>query len=171
MCWIVLAFNNMLGLRVTWFLNKILTVFFYKVCYGRRLTLPLSTKIRFGFRMVIDNDNATVKIGKGCFFNNNCSINALCGFEIGDNVLFGENVKVYDHNHKYSNPDVPIANQGFSSAPIRIGSNCWIGSNVVILKGVTIGEHCVIGAGCIIYKDVPAYTVLINKQAVICLHN
>ena len=40
-------------------------------------------------------------------------------------------------------------------------------SKVVILKGVTIGDHAVIGAGCIIYKDVPANTVVVNKQELV----
>lgn len=89
---------------------------------------------------------------------------------IGDGTIFGENVKVYDHNHCYKNPDVPIKEQGFSSAPINIGNHCWIGSNVVILKGVTIGDNCVIGAGCIVYKDVPSGTIVVNKQDLLYKH-
>lgn len=105
-----------------------------------------------------------VIIGNNVFFNNYCSINANEQITIGDGTLFGENVKVYDHNHCYKDIDVPIKEQGFTTAPISIGKHCWIGSNVVILKGVTIGDNCVIGAGCIIYKDVPANTVVVNKQ-------
>ena len=105
-----------------------------------------------------------VIIGNNVFFNNYCSINANEQITIGDGTQFGENVKVYDHNHCYKDVDVPIKEQGFTTAPISIGKHCWIGSNVVILKGVTIGDNCVIGAGCIIYKDVPANTVVVNKQ-------
>ncbi|MDN0066650.1 DapH/DapD/GlmU-related protein [Bacteroides gallinaceum] len=42
--------------------------------------------------------------------------------------------------------------------------HCWIGSNVVILKGVTIGNNCVIEAGCVVYKDVPDNSVVMNQQ-------
>ena len=73
-------------------------------------------------------------------------------------------MRVYDHNHCYRNPDVPIKEQGFTSAPVSIGKHCWIASNVVILKGVSVGDNCVIGAGCVVYKDVPANTVVVNKQ-------
>ncbi|MBQ4407055.1 MAG: hypothetical protein II852_08610 [Bacteroidales bacterium] len=55
-------------------------------------------------------------------------------------------------------------NQGFSCAPVKIGNNCWIGSNVTILKGVTIGDNCVIGAGCIVFKNIEPNSVIINKQ-------
>ena len=55
---------------------------------------------------------------------------------------------------------MPIRTQGFSKAPVVIGSNCWIGSNVVILKGVTIGDNCIIGANCLVYRNVPSETIL-----------
>ena len=154
----------MIGLRMLWYINRHFWIIFYRLFYRGKIVMPASCRFRFGFNIIIDAPSAKVKIGNKCFFNNYCSINALNYIEIGDNTFFGENVKIYDHNHKYSNPDVPIANQGFSSAPIRIGSNCWIGSNVVILKGVTIGGHCVIGAGCIIHKDIPANTIVVNCQ-------
>lgn len=73
-------------------------------------------------------------------------------------------MKIYDHNHCYKDTNVPIKDQGYTSAPIMIGKHCWIGSNVIILKGVTIGDNCVIGAGCTIYKDVPDNSVVINQQ-------
>lgn len=79
---------------------------------------------------------------------------------IGDDCIFGENVKIYDHNHRFNVREKAIAEQGFKTAPIVIKNNCWIANDVVILKGVTIGENSVIGAGCIVSEDVPANSVL-----------
>ena len=45
------------------------------------------------------------------------------------------------------------------SFPIKIGNNCWIGANVVILPDVTIGDNSVIGAGSIVTKDIPANVI------------
>ena len=42
----------------------------------------------------------------------------------------------------------------------KIGSHCWLGTNVVVLKGVTIGDNCVIGAGVVVEEDVPAGSVV-----------
>ncbi len=109
------------------------------------------------------NEGGIIEIGSGCFFNNNCSINSLSKVTIGDNCLFGEGVKIYDHNHEFKKSNILIKDQGYSMAPINIGSNCWIGSNVIILKGVTIGDNSVIGGGSIIFKNVPANTVVVNK--------
>ncbi|WP_245539688.1 hypothetical protein [Riemerella columbina] len=44
-------------------------------------------------------------------------------------------------------------------------------TNCIILKGVTIGDNSIIGAGCIIYKDVPANSIIINKQELLDINN
>lgn len=38
---------------------------------------------------------------------------------------------------------------------VRIGKNCWIGMNAIILKGVNIGDNSIIGAGSVVVKDIP----------------
>jgi acetyltransferase-like isoleucine patch superfamily enzyme len=106
--------------------------------------------------------NAKLDIAESFFMNNSCSINCLEKIEIGENTLFGESVKLYDHNHQYSKEK--IEHKKFNTSPIKIGNNCWLGSNVIVLKGVEIGNNCVIGAGCIIYKNIPAGSVVINNQ-------
>jgi len=106
--------------------------------------------------------NAKVILENNIFMNNYCSINAIERIEIGENTLFGEGVKLYDHNHEY-NGEV-VEHHKFTSSPIKIGKNCWLGSNVTVLKGVTIGNNCVIGAGCLIHKDVPAGSVVKLNQ-------
>jgi len=105
---------------------------------------------------------AELHIGNNVFFNNYCSINCLDKISIGENTQFGEGVKLYDHNHTYTyaNDVLDVARDKFKTAPISIGKNCWISSNVTILKGVTIGDNVVIGANNLIYKSVPANTVL-----------
>jgi len=83
---------------------------------------------------------------------------------IGNGTIFSEDVKIYSHNHKYKDTSRPIKEQGYTCVPVVIGKHCWIGSNVVILKGVTIGDNCVVGAGCVLYKDVMANSTLVNAQ-------
>lgn len=76
--------------------------------------------------------------------------------------MFGDGVRIYDFDHKFSN--YHIEKYAFKSAPIRIGKNCWIGANSVILKGVTIGDNTIIGAGCTISKDIPANSIVTTKN-------
>ncbi|MDC8106315.1 acyltransferase [Chryseobacterium sp. PTM-20240506] len=117
---------------------------------------------------ILVKDEGILEIGDNVFMNNFCSINCLDHISIGENTLFGENVKLYDHNHAHQSiPEFKIFHNEFTKAPIKIGKNCWLGSNVTILKGVNIGDNCIIGAGCTIYKDIPANTTVLNKQELI----
>lgn len=112
-------------------------------------------------------ENGILKIGNNTFFNNNCSITVRLKVSIGENCIFGENVKIYDHNHKFKDLSIPIYQQGFSSEEVIIEDDCWIASNVVILKGVHIGRHSVIGAGVIVYKDIPSNSVVMCNQSTV----
>lgn len=156
----------MIFLKIIYHVRAIVWLWFLKLFYrigGGKLIVGKHVTFRKGFSVMIDK-HGVVNIGNGVFFNNYCSLNANERITIGDGTIFGENVKVYDHNHCYKNPEIPIKEQGFTVAPVSIGKHCWIASNVVVLKGVTIGDNCVIGAGCIVYKDVPAGSVVMNKQ-------
>ncbi|MFA6087617.1 glycosyltransferase [Mucilaginibacter sp.] len=99
-------------------------------------------------------------IGSNVSFNNYCSISCMEHIEIGDDTWLGEGVRLYDHNHQYKAAGIPFTRQGMATGAIKIGHNCWIGSNTVILQNVTIGDNCVIGANNLIYKSVPANTII-----------
>lgn len=145
------------GLRLGDFCNFVLYPELKKLQFGSGINLRNYINIFVG-------KNAELIIGDRVFMNNYCSINCLEKIEIGENTLFGEGVKLYDHNHKYGfHPEFKVEHQKFNTAPIKIGKNCWLGSNVTVLKGVTIGDNCIIGANCLIYKDVPANTMVKNK--------
>ncbi|WP_203619580.1 acyltransferase [Apilactobacillus nanyangensis] len=136
---------------------------FFKIIYGKSLSIGKKVSWRKSFSLMIEN-KATVTIGDNCFFNNYCSINAKNNIEIGNNTIFGEGVKVYDHNHRFNNKNDPIYKQGFSEGSVIIGKNCWIGSNVVILKNSKIGNNVVIGAGTIISEDVPDNRIITSDR-------
>lgn len=93
-------------------------------------------------------------IGEKTYFNRYCMISVHQSVKIGANCMFGPSVKIFDNNHRFTK------DEGVSSAlktdKIVIGNNCWIASNVIILKGTYIGDRCVIGAGCIISGHIPA---------------
>jgi acetyltransferase-like isoleucine patch superfamily enzyme len=51
------------------------------------------------------------------------------------------------------------------TAPVRIGSNVYIGFDVMVLPGVTIGDGAVIGSRSVVTGDVEAYTVVVGNPA------
>jgi acetyltransferase-like isoleucine patch superfamily enzyme len=101
-----------------------------------------------------------IQVGDGCSIAGGLVLTAFEELVIGDKVLFGRNVHISDHAHEFVNSEVPIIDQGVSSArPVRVGSGSWIGQGVVICPGVTIGRNAVIGANSVVRTDVPDYAV------------
>jgi acetyltransferase-like isoleucine patch superfamily enzyme len=84
--------------------------------------------------------------------------------ELGDAVRIGAHTSLLGFNHGTA-PDRPVFRQPITSRGIRIGDDVWIGSNVVVLDGVTIGDHAVIGAGSVVTKDVPAWAMVAGNPA------
>lgn len=130
----------------------------YKIVFGSKLKIGKGTTWRDGFHIAIEGGK--IDIGENCFFNHNCSVNSLKHISIGDGTIFGENCHVYDHNHRFRSEEDSIKSQGYSIKETKIGKHCWLGTNVVVLKGVTIGDNCVIGAGCVVEEDVPEGSVV-----------
>lgn len=131
-------------------------------------------KVKFGFKVrfrknvrIAISDTGRVVFGNGVFMNNDCSLTSRVSITIDDDTIIGEGVKFYDHNHRFNIKGKLIKNQGFSCQEIHIGKNCWIGSNVTILKGVTIGDNCVIGAGSVIRKSIPKDSLVYGEQKII----
>ena len=110
-----------------------------------------------GRTVMIADECAEIVIGDGVYFNEGIMISAKKGVSIGDGCQFGPNVKVFDNNHRF---DCNGVRADHISERIAIGNNCWLASNVVVLKGAAIGDHCVIGAGCIIDRNIPANSIV-----------
>lgn len=93
--------------------------------------------------------------GKNVFLNSGCKFQDQGGISIGDGSLIGHNVVLATLNHSLD----PEHRGDLIPAPIHIGKNVWIGSNAVVLAGVTIGDGAVIAAGAVVTKDVPGKTI------------
>lgn len=83
---------------------------------------------------------------------------------IGKNVMFGPKCSLFAENHVFSDKNSSIKSQGVQQKGITIEDDCWIGSNVTILDGVTIGKGSVIGAGTLVTKDIKAGSIVVDKR-------
>lgn len=104
-----------------------------------------------------------IKIGH----HSGIGINSLIqeNVEIGNYVMMGPNVSIYTKNHKTS-LEKPMIFQGFEEAKkVIIKDDVWIGSNVIILPGVTIESGAIIGAGSVVTKDVLKNTIVAGNPA------
>lgn len=76
---------------------------------------------------------------------------------IGNHVMFAPNVTITVTGHPV-HPKLRKNGDQFSFS-VHIEDDVWIGSNVVILPGVTIGRNSVIGAGSVVTRDIPPNVV------------
>ena len=122
-----------------------------------RLELGAAVSAERGVLLGVRQD-AVLHIGDSVGINRNTCIVARESIYIGNNVIIGPNVCIYDHDHGFPNPD------DYVTAPIVIKDGTWIAANTVILKGVTIGKNCTIAAGCVITHDIPDNTIVYQKR-------
>lgn len=102
------------------------------------------------------NPNAKISFGNGTWISNNfVAISDHKSITIGNNVLIGTFVEIYDSNFHGLEPDRRGFNSPDKSSPVVIEDNVFLGSNVIILKGVTIGRDSVIANGSIVTKSIP----------------
>lgn len=153
----------MVVLKAYYHIIAIFVNFFYKIIFGKRYSVGKNSTFRGKFKITIDGEKSKLKIGDNCFFNNFCSISCMNKICIGSGTIMGEGVKIYDHNHKFSYKNKLLKDQGYSLGEVSVGENCWIGSNVVLLKGTNLGDGCVISAGCVIDFSVEPHTIVKNN--------
>lgn len=96
--------------------------------------------------------NALIKIGDRCGFSG-VRIWAAKEIVIGDDVRCGANVFITDSDAHTTD------GRAGKDAPVRIENKVWLGTNVMVLKGVHIGENSVVGAGSIVTHDIPANVI------------
>lgn len=140
---------------------KKFSILFIKTSYGEKFVFK-SLSIGSDFK-VLQEDDASCPICADVF-NSGCSINCCEKTKIGGYCVFRKNVKKYDHNQIFSSKLIPFSKQNFSTSPMIIGNNIWIGSNCTILKAVSIGNNVMIGTNCLIYMDVPDNSIAKNKE-------
>lgn len=100
-------------------------------------------------------DAGVIKLAEHVRLNMGCVLVSYARIEIGAHSLFGEYVSIRDANHGTA-PNNPIRLQDHTAAPVRIGSDVWVGRGSVILPGITIGDGAIIGANSVVNRDVPS---------------
>lgn len=95
-----------------------------------------------------------LQIGDDVFIGTGTEFNVAEFVRIGSRALIASGCRIIDHDHG-TKRGMAIRDQPSDCAPIHIGSDCWIGANAVILRGVTLGDGAVVAAGAVVTKSIP----------------
>jgi len=129
-----------------------------------KLTLGNNVSLGAFSRVIIstsfNNLGSHITIGNNVGIGEFAYLGGGGGLEIGDDCIVGQYLSCHPENHNYESQTELIRQQGVNRQGIKIGKNCWIGSKVTILDGVTIGDNCIIAAGAVVSKSMPANSVI-----------
>jgi acetyltransferase-like isoleucine patch superfamily enzyme len=84
------------------------------------------------------------------------------GVKIGNRVMIGTHTSISSLTHDY---ETKVMYGRTLKKPVTIEDDVWIGSNAVIMPGVTIGCGAVVGAGAVVTKDVPPMAIVAGVPA------
>ena len=114
--------------------------------------------------------NATLELGSG-FINKNVNISCRGKIKIGHRVAIGPNVVIRDSDdHAIIKNNRDSAKENCASDVI-IGDDVWIGTNAIILKGVSIGNGSVVAAGSVVTKSCPPGSLIAGVPAKVIRSN
>ena len=115
-------------------------------------------------RLQARNDDSHIQVGAGTYFSNNVQVIAESSVTIGAHCLIGDAVIIFDSDFHHLSAEGRHRLPG-AVAPVVIEDNVFIGSRVIILKGVTIGKDCVIGAGSVVVCSIPPGVIAAGNPA------
>lgn len=149
------------------FISKIFI--FLKKVYRRFLIIILRPLFRkHGKNFVFDPFGSysfdTIEVGDDVYIGGGACFQASeSGIIMGNKIMFGPNVTIMGGDHNTSEIGVYMYDQKTklpqNDKKVIIEDDVWIGTGVIILKGVTIKTGSIIAAGALVTKDVPAYTI------------
>ena len=130
----------------------------------RKIILLIRKKIM----KIDDRSQLEIAVSNGLIIGKDCNIQPHCIIdpshcwliEIGDRVTLAPRVHILAHD---------ASSKGFLNytliAPVKIGSDCFIGAGSIILPGVTIGDNVIIGAGSVVTKSIPDNSIAVGNPA------
>lgn len=100
-------------------------MFFYKYVY----LMDIAGEVTMYYNIEIRNPSG-IKIGKGTIIGENAILDGRAGLEIGNNVNFSSNVRIWTLQHDYRDPDFACNPEHYG--PVKICDRAWIGPHTII---------------------------------------
>jgi maltose O-acetyltransferase len=138
------------------------------ICFGADVTLGWRDGPGFyaGYSYIeARHPESVVAIGADSHLNNCVTIvSEGAGVVIGRRCLMGPGVHIYDSDFHALDAGARATSPP-RRARVEIADDVFIGSNAIVLKGVSVGTGSIIGAGAVVVADVSEGTVVAGNPA------
>lgn len=128
-----------------------------KLSIGEKVRVDRSVDIRV-------HEDGYIKIGDRTIISPYTCISGR-HISIGNDCLIAAHTGIFASSHNFLDATRKISEQGYSYQGITIEDDCWLGSGVKVLDGVTIGKGAVIGSGAVVTKNIPPYSIAVGIPA------
>lgn len=135
---------------------------------GLRLELGAYVRIKRDVRAGWEPDrvpDAELVIGAGTEVLSETRLDCTGGIQVGERSHIGRRSAIYTHRHRLDQRDIPALEAPIEPAPVTIGDDVMLYSEVVILPGVTIGDGAVVAVRAVVSDDVPPYAIVAGMPA------
>ena len=164
------------------------------VLWGRNIALRCPKKIQIGNQVAIDDNclldakgsdegltignnitiardtillckNSWIHIGDQCVIGSQSMLGSAGGISLGNKVMVGGQVYIGGGRYKMEDTNTAMMDQDvFSTGPVIIEDDVWLGAGVTVLDGVRIGKGSFIGAGAVIAENIRPFTIVAPHQ-------
>ncbi|ACK72951.1 transferase hexapeptide repeat containing protein [Gloeothece citriformis PCC 7424] len=128
-----------------------------KLCIGDSVKINRGADIKVHTNGYFEIDESVIIGAYSCLSGLN--------IKIGKFTMLGPHTGIFANNHVFTNPFRHINEQGHTYKGITIEEDCWLGSGVKVVDGVTIGRGSIIGAGAVVTKSIPPYSIATGVPA------
>ena len=120
---------------------RVIVLSFQHIIFTKIYRMNISSSARISFRTILDKTYPQ-------------------GIHIGDESYIASGATVLTHDFI---KDI--------KTDTKIGKKCFIGTNAIIMPGVSIGDSVIVGAGSIVTKDVPSGCIVAGNPARVVREN
>lgn len=169
--WLIM---NQVETRPRWFIRLLAPLYQHRgrhaiIHHSVRMDTPPYRKFWLGDYSVVESFACINNAVGDVIIGNHTRIglhNTIIGpVTIGSHVNLAQGITITALNHNFDDSEKRIDQQGISTKEVVLEDDIWVGTNAVILPGVTIGKHAVVAAGAIVTKDVPPHSLVAGVPA------
>lgn len=149
---------------------------------ARLINLDARDRVDIGADTVIrgilrNEPGGRIRIGNSVYVGDGVILSACEEIAVGAATLLAHGVQVFDNDsHPIDAQErarhfrmilglEPAGPVKIGTAAVRIGERCWIGTQTLIMKGVTIGDEAIVAAGSVVATDIPARALAAGNPA------